>query len=123
MTGELLASAAQGHIAEGVVEPEAVEAMQDGVGVFGLHEQVVLVAQRGSRCCRGGCGGRILDLEGEVHGGGQGQPGVDSSPFSHVSLKTRRAWEREAGSMQNSRSSKRHEHTTRVALTARKHVS
>lgn len=52
MAGELLAPAAQGHIAEGVVEPEAVEAMQDGVGVFGLHEQIVLGARRGCRCRR-----------------------------------------------------------------------
>lgn len=50
MARELLAPAAQGHVAEGVVEPEAVEAMQDGVGMFGLHEQVVLAARRGSRC-------------------------------------------------------------------------
>lgn len=52
MAGEFLAPAAQGHIAEGVVEPEAVEAMQDGVGVFGLHEQVVLGGRGGRRCCR-----------------------------------------------------------------------
>lgn len=52
MAGELLAPAAQGHIAEGVIEPQAVEAMQDSVGVLGFHEQVVLGARRGGRCCR-----------------------------------------------------------------------
>lgn len=49
MAGELLAAAAERHVAEGVVEPQTVEAMQDGVGVFALHEQVVLGARRGSR--------------------------------------------------------------------------
>lgn len=115
MAGELLAPATQGHIAEGVVEPEAVEAMQDGVGVFGLHEQVVLGARRSSRCCRCSGRGSILNLEGEVHGGGQGQPHVDSSNFSHVLLTARRAWEREI------RSDKKH--TALVASTGRKHVS
>lgn len=84
MAGELLAPAAQRHIAEGVIEPEAVEAVQDRVGVLGLHEQVVLGAGRGSRCRRRRGGGRVLDLEGEVHGGGQGQAHVHSSDFSHV---------------------------------------
>lgn len=50
MAGELLATAAQRYVAEGVVESEAVEALQDRVGVFSLHEQVVLAARRGSRC-------------------------------------------------------------------------
>lgn len=88
MAGELLSTAAQGHITEGVVEPQAVEALQDGAGVPGLHEQVVLAARCGCGGCGGGDGdrGRILDLEGEVQGGGQGQAGVDGDHFSHVSV-------------------------------------
>lgn len=46
MAGELLSSTAKSHITEGVVEPQAVEALQDSVGVPGLHKQVVLAAQR-----------------------------------------------------------------------------
>lgn len=87
MAGELLSSAAQGHITEGVVEPQAVQALQDSVGVPGLHEQVVLAAQRGCRSGGGGGGGGVgvlLDREGDVYRGQQ--PGVDFDDFSHVSL-------------------------------------
>ena len=46
MAGDLLSSTAQSHITEGVVEPQAIEALQDSVGMSGLHKQVVLAAQR-----------------------------------------------------------------------------
>lgn len=89
MAGELLPPTAQGHITEGVVEPQAVQALQDSVGVPGLHEQVVLAAQWGCRSGGGGGGGGggagvLLDREGDVHRGQQ--PGVDFDDFSHVSL-------------------------------------
>lgn len=85
MAGELLPSTAQGHVTEGVVEPQAVEALQDGVGVPGLHKQVVLAARRDWRGGSSDDGG-ILYLEGDVQGGRQRQPGVDVNYFSHVSL-------------------------------------
>lgn len=88
MAGELLSSTAQGHITEGVVEPQAVEALEDSVGVPGLHEQVVLAAQRGWRSGGDGCssgsssGGAhvLLERVGDV------DSGVDGHYFSHVSL-------------------------------------
>lgn len=84
MAGELLASTAQGHITEGVVEPQAVEALQDGVGVPGLHKQVVLLAAHRGR--GGGCSCVLLDREGAVYSGRRGQHGVDGDYFSHFSL-------------------------------------
>lgn len=46
MARKLLSSTAQGHVTEGVVEPHAVEALQDCAGVPGLYKPVVLDAQR-----------------------------------------------------------------------------
>lgn len=46
MTGELLSPAAQGDVTEGVVEPEAIEALQNSTGVSGFHKQVVLARLR-----------------------------------------------------------------------------
>lgn len=86
MAGELLPTTAQGHITEGVVEAQAVEALQDSVGVPGFHEQVVLAARRGRRG-GGSDDGGILYLEGDVQMGRQRQPGVDSNHFSHVFLR------------------------------------
>lgn len=75
MAGELLSSAAQSHIAEGVVEPQAVEALQDSVGVLGLNKQVVFAAQGGKRSSGSGAG-VLLDQEGD---------GADGNIFCHIS--------------------------------------
>lgn len=87
MAGELLTPAAQSHVTEGVVQPQAVQALQDGAGVPGLHKQVVLAVQGGQRSGGGGGGGAgvLLDREGDVHRGRRGQTSVDSNDFSHVS--------------------------------------
>lgn len=84
MAGELLAPTTQGDVTESVVEPQAVEALQNSVGVSGFHKQVVLTALGDWR------GGRshtdvLLYGESTVHDGRQRQPGVDSNYFSHVS--------------------------------------
>ncbi len=79
MAGELLSPTAQGHITESVVEPQAVQALEDSVGMLGLHKQVVLAAQRGWRSGSGGAG-VLLNWEGGVHSC------VDGTYFSHVTL-------------------------------------
>ena len=88
MTGELLPPTAQSDVTEGVVEPQAVEALQDSVGVSGLHEQVVLVALGGRGSGGGGGGGTdvLLDLEHGVHSGRREQTGANGNYLSHIRL-------------------------------------
>lgn len=71
MAGELLSSTAQSHITEGVVEPQAVEALQDSVGVPGLHKQVVLAAQRSWSSCSSDGTDILRNRDGGIQGGRQ----------------------------------------------------
>lgn len=84
MAGELLPPTAQSHITEGVVEPQAVKALQDCVGVPGLHKQVVLGALGGRRRDSSRSTGVLLDLEDGVHSGRQEQRDADGNYFSHI---------------------------------------
>lgn len=88
MTGKLLSSATQRHVTEGVVEPQAVEALQDSAGVSALHKQVVLAAEGG--CRKGGCRSNTAGVrwhrESGVHREERWQTDVNGNYFSHVSL-------------------------------------